>query len=151
MRRVIVDTSCLIILSNINRIDLLQKLYGEIWIPEKVKAEFGEHLESWIKVKKVNNKEIFKVLSLYLDEGESEAIVLGIETKDALLVLDDIKARNIAKSLGIRITGTLGIILKAKEKNLIPFVKIVLSEMEKVSFRISEEIKKEILRIAKEK
>jgi predicted nucleic acid-binding protein len=77
--------------------------------------------------------------------------VLGIETKDALLVLDDIKARNIARSLGIRITGTLGIILKAKEKNLIPSVKIVLSEMEKASFRISEDIKKEILRIAKEK
>jgi predicted nucleic acid-binding protein len=56
MRRVIVDTSCLIILSNINRIDLLQKLYGEIWIPEKVKAEFGEHLEIAFTLTRENPK-----------------------------------------------------------------------------------------------
>ena len=151
MRKIISDTSCLIVLSRIRRLNLLKDMYGEIWIPEKVKEEFGEPLKTWIQIKKVRNQKAVRILELHLDPGESEVIALGLETEDSLLILDDNKARNSAKGLGLKVTGTLGIILKAKEKKIITSVSEIIEDLTRENFRISNELKREMLKLAKEK
>ncbi|RLD17755.1 MAG: DUF3368 domain-containing protein [Caldiserica bacterium] len=151
MRKVISDTSCLIVLSRIGRLNLLKDMYGEIWIPEKVGEEFGEPLKTWIRIKKVRNRKAVRILELHLDPGESEVIALGLETEDPLLILDDNKARNSAKNLRLKITGTLGIILKAKKKKIITSVSEIIEDLVRENFRISDEVKRELLKLAKEK
>ena len=151
MRKVISDTSCLIVLSRIGRLNLLKDMYGEIWIPEKGGEEFGEPLKTWIRIKKVRNRKAVRILELHLDPGESEVIALGLETEDPLLILDDNKARNSAKNLRLKITGTLGIILKAKKKKIITSVSEIIEDLVRENFRISDEVKRELLKLAKEK
>ncbi len=64
MKKIVIsDTSCLIIFSKINLLDILTKLFGEIWITEKVRSEFGEQLPDWITVKQADSAQITKILT----------------------------------------------------------------------------------------
>ena len=116
MKRVVIsDTSCLIVLSKIGCLHILQTLFGEVLITEEVRNEFGETLPDWIIVKNVESQQIEKILLLNVDEGEASAMALYLEkTEDALLVIDERKGRIIAQDLGIKIIGTIGIFIKAK-------------------------------------
>jgi len=147
MKRVVIsDTSCLIVLSKINQLDILHSLFGEVWISEDVRNEFGEDLPHWFIIKKANSIQIEKILSLNLDKGEASAIALYLEQKEnALLVIDERKGRKIAKELGIKIIGTLGIIAKAKELGLISDLQKTMKELDKIDFRISLSIKQQML------
>ena len=142
---VIADASCLIVLHNIRELSLLQKLFGEVSITEEVRAEFGLDLPEWIKVKEVTNKIQQKAINLILDAGEASSIALALETENSLLIIDERKGRRIAMEFGVSIVGTLGIILRAKEKGLIDSVENLLLKLEKVDFRISDELKAKIL------
>lgn len=142
---VIADASCLIVLHNIRELSLLQKLFGEVSITEEVRAEFGLDLPEWTKVKKVTNKIQQKAINLILDAGEASSIALALETENSLLIIDERKGRRIAMEFGVSIVGTLGIILRAKEKGLIDSVENLLLKLEKVDFRISDELKAKIL------
>jgi predicted nucleic acid-binding protein len=116
---VIADTSCLIALSKIEAIELLNELYEEVFITEEIALEFGENLPEWITIENVKNKKYQQLLELHLDIGEASAIALALEKIDVLLILDDLKGRKEAEKLGFRITGTLGILFKAKKQGLI--------------------------------
>jgi predicted nucleic acid-binding protein len=145
-RIVISDTSCLIILSKIDLLDILPSLFGEIWITEEVNKEFGEALPPWITVKKANAVQITKILALNVDKGEASAMALYLEqTEDALLVIDERKGRLIAKDLGIKIIGTLGIIVKAKQTGLIADMQKVIDLLEQTDFRLSPILKQQLL------
>ena len=86
-----------------------------------------------------------------MDKGEAEVMALGVEKKDSVLILDDKKARMIAKeALDLKITGTLGILIKAKQQGLIPSLKEVLTKLEKSNFRISKVLQKEALKLVGE-
>jgi len=147
---VICNSSCLIALEGIRRLDILEKLYGKVVIPEAVKEEFGVELPPWIQVEKVKNKEALSILLLELEKGEAEALVLASEKEGSTLVLDDKKARRIAAELGLKFTGTLGILIKAKKEGILSEVRPVLEEIEKRGFRISEALKEKVLKIAGE-
>ena len=149
MRKVISNTSCLIALNRIGKLHILYDLYGKIIIPPKVKEEFGEKLDKWVKVVKIKDRERLKILEAYLDKGEAEVIGLGLEISDSLLILDDLKARNMAKELGLKITGTIGVILKAKGQGIVNSVDEMLKALEDAGFRISTSLKDEALNIAK--
>ena len=71
---IIADASCRIVLQNIQKLPLLQKLFGEVFITQEVKKEFGLDLPKWIKIKKVQNKIQQNALNLILDEGEASSI-----------------------------------------------------------------------------
>lgn len=145
-RIVIADTSCLIILSKINLLDILPSLFGEVWITEEVNEEFGEALPNWIIVKKADTAQITKILSLNVDEGEASAMALYLEqTEETLLVIDERKGRLIAKDLGIKIIGTLGILLKARQVGLIDDIQNVINLLEKTDFRLSPILKQQLL------
>ena len=106
-RVIIADSSCLIALSNINELEIFQKVYEQITITPEIEDEFGERIPDWIKVEEVADKMKIAILELELDKGESSAIALAIEKENSLLVIDEKKGRNVAKKMGIKITGIL--------------------------------------------
>lgn len=147
---IICDTSVLILFEKINKLDVLKQLYSKIYITPEIALEFGNTLPGWIEVKEVKNKALQKTLSQALGIGESSAIAMSLELQNSLVAIDDLKARRIAISLEIKITGSLGILIKAKEKGYIKQLKPMLKKIEKTDFRISENIIKLILKIVKE-
>jgi len=151
MHRIIIsDTSCLIILSKIQELELLQKLYGTIITTQDVADEFGEMLPDWIIIENAKDKYHQRILELQIDKGESSAIALALEIPDSILILDDFKARKVAGNLGLRFTGTIGIIIKAKLSALIPSIKPLLEKIVATDFRISAEIELQALKEAGE-
>jgi len=142
---IVADASCLIILQNIQELSLLEKLFCEVFITEEVRQEFGLDLPEWIKVKEVQNKIRQDALNLILDKGEASSIALSLETDGSLLITDEKKGRRIAHELGLKIIGTLGVILQAKEKGLIDSIEDLLEKLENADFRISPNLKAKIL------
>ncbi len=133
-------------MSKIGFLDILQNLFGEVLINEAVRNEFGETLPDWIVVKKVESRQIEKILLLNVDEGEASAMALYLEqTEAALLVIDERKGRLVAKDLGIKIIGTIGIILKAKETGIIPNLSEIIEQLEQTDFRLSPKLKQQLL------
>ena len=87
---------------------------------------------------------------MQVDKGEASAIALAMESEDCMLILDDHKARRVAITLGIKITGTIGIIIKAKLNGIIISIIPYLEKIKKTNFRISEEIIRQALLEARE-
>ncbi len=149
-KTIISDTSCFIILSKIEALDLLQKIYGQIITTSDIAEEFGEILPKWVIIKDASDSYKQKILELQLDKGESSAIALAIEMPESIFILDDFKARKIAQQLGLTITGTIGVIVKAKLIGKIPSIKPYLDKIKITNFRISSEIEEQALKEANE-
>lgn len=149
-KTIISDTSCFIILSKIEELDLLQRVYGQIITTLDIAEEFGETLPEWVIIENVSDKSRQRILELQIDKGESSAIALALEIPKSTLILDDFKARKIAQQLGISFTGTIGVIIKAKLKGIIPSIKPYLEKIKQTNFRISAEIELQALKEAKE-
>ncbi|MDD2549522.1 MAG: DUF3368 domain-containing protein [Bacteroidales bacterium] len=147
---VIANTTCLIALSKIDAIELLKELYEEIYITQEIALEFGESLPEWVRIENVKNKKYQQLLDLYLDLGEASVIALALEKVNVLLILDDLKRRKEAERLGFRISGTLGILFKAKKVGLITEVKAYVEKLKAAGFRLSPMIEKEILKKSNE-
>ena len=151
MRKAIIsDTSCFIILSKIGELDILQKLYGQIITTTDISEEFGELLPSWVLIKDVHNKQSQKILEIQIDRGESSAIALALEMENCTIILDDFKARKVAQNLGLSVTGTIGVIIKAKLNGIIPSIKPLINKIRQTNFRLSAEIEALALKQAKE-
>ena len=151
MHKVIIsDTSCFIILSSIDELSLLQKLYGTIITTQDIAMEYGEKLPDWVEIVTLKDKHKQQLLEMQLDKGESSAIALGLETENSTLILDDLKARKIALQLNLSYTGTLGIIIKAKQKGIIDAVKPIIEKIKRTNFRISPELELQALKEALE-
>jgi len=148
---IISDTSCLIILTKIGEIDLLRQLYKTVTITQGISLEFGESLPDWVKVQKVKDQYRQQLLEMQIDKGEASAIALALETSDNIVILDDWKARKVAERLGLSVTGTLGVIIKAKNTGIIPSIKLYLDKIMETNFRISEELEQIALKEANEK
>jgi predicted nucleic acid-binding protein len=134
---VIADTSCFIVLSNINELDLLQKVYGEITTTAVIASEFGNTLPEWVTIKSPKDIQKQKILELQVDKGKASAIALAMELDGSVIVLDDLEARTLAKKLGITVTGTLGVLVRAKLNGSLPMVKPLLDRIKQTNFRIS--------------
>lgn len=144
---VISDTSSLIIFEKIGQINLLQKLYSNVIVTPEVVSEYQDKLPDWINVKPVKDKKYQKFLETQIDRGEASSIAVAMEIEESLLLLDDLKARKLAKKLNLKFTGALGVISKAKQKGVITEVKPLLDKLILTNFRISDRIVKEVLRI----
>ncbi len=145
---IIADSTCLIGLERIGRIDLLPQIYYQITIPPEVQKEFGLYF-SWLIVKTPQNIGMINSLKLVVDNGESEAIVLAYELGYRLIV-DDKQARNTAKRLGIKIIGTVGILVKAKQLGLLNQLLPILEALESNGFYLSQSLKTEALTLVDE-
>ncbi len=146
LKVVVADTSCLIALSNIGELEILKKLYREVITTPEVANEFGEVLPEWIHIKIVADKQKQQILEFQIDKGEASAITLSLEIFAELIILDDYKARLAASSLGLTLTGTLGVLIKAKGKGIISSIKPILNKLKNTNFRISEALVYQVLR-----
>ena len=149
-KTIISDTSCFILLNNIGEMALLHRLYGEVYTTIEVAVEFGDTLPDWVIISKVANLHYQEILELQIDKGEASAIALAIEMEDATIVLDDYKARKVAEKLGLDITGSLGVIVKAKLRGLITSVKPILAKIKQTNFRLSAAIEDIVIKEAGE-
>lgn len=126
---VVSDTTPLISLLKIERLDLLEKLFGQVLIPKAVFYEltaderFGFEADqirekNYIIVKAVKNPESANILkrATGLDQGESEAIVLTDESNADILLMDEAKGRSVSLQMGFKVMGTIGILMAAYEE-----------------------------------
>jgi predicted nucleic acid-binding protein len=142
---IISDTSCLIVLTNIGLLHILKDLYGEILITSEVYEEFGGILPDWVIILDVKDKVKQADIELRLDKGESSSIALALEIPDSILIIDEIKGRNIAKSFNIKIIGTVGVLLLASDKGLIKDVISVILKLVNKGFRLSDKLLNKII------
>lgn len=159
-RIVIVNTSPLFYLHKLGHLNLLEKLYGEIVIPNAVVTEIaagkrhGEDVPNiadykWIRMKNVTIPEFIKMIT-DLGSGEAEVLALGCVEKDSLLIVDDTLARRIAKLQALKFTGTAGVLLRAKMEGYITEIKSTINRLKEVGFYLNDDLIVDILKIAGE-
>ena len=160
MRKIIVNATPLIVLCHIGCLGLLKKLYDKIIIPRAVYQEvcakpdsacqqIKEHTD-WIQVRDVSNQTERKMYQAKLHAGEVEVMILAHEIDADLLIIDDNAAKKTAKYLGFTVTGTLGVLLKAKRMGLIQEVRPLLLAIQKNGFYVSSTVVNMVLTAANE-
>lgn len=151
MRKVIVNSTPLIALCHVNQLDILQRLYGEIIIPQAVYKEISAKPDSickkqveasldWIHVESIENELAKTMYKTQLHEGEVEVMILAKETDADIVIIDDANAKKHAKYLGLSVTGTLGVLIKAKNQGLIFELKPILEKMVENNIYLSDKL-----------
>ena len=160
MPEAIADTSPLQYLFQLDLLDLLPSLYGQVLVPEAVARELaagrtrGVSLPdlkdlSWITTRRIASARVL-LMAPDLDAGEREVLALAVEISDPLVILDDALARRFARRLELPLTGTLGLLLKAKQIGKIGQIKPVLEKLDNLGFRLDERTRASVLEIAGE-
>jgi predicted nucleic acid-binding protein len=157
---IIADTGPLIALAISGQLQVLQKLFEQILIPEAVHSELSINSSrpgalalaaaldaGWLKT--VAAEPPAKRLLHTLDQGEAEAITLAVQENLPLLI-DEARGRIAARKEGVRFFGTGALLIQAKHQKLIPAVKPILDLMKDAGYRISDPLRKEILKRAGE-
>jgi predicted nucleic acid-binding protein len=141
-------------------LELLPALAGQVYVPEAVVAELREGqrrnvllptLEelSWLTVRPVRDRTLLPLVA-NLGNGEKEVLALGLETQDALLLLDDRDARRYARALELEVSGTLGLLLRAKERGVLDAIRPVLDRLQALRFRLNAKTRQRVLERAGE-
>lgn len=156
---VVSNAGPLIALSRIERLDLIETLFGEVIVPRAVYGEVTRNpdlpgtraLEQavWLSVQEVTDQVAVQRLRFWLDAGESEAIVLAQEL-GATLLMDERRGRAIATTLGLQVTGTVGILLTAKRRGYVSAVSPLLDALLASAIRLSPQLYEEARRLAGE-
>ena len=153
MRKVIVNTTPLIALCHVGQLDILKKIYGEILIPQAVYRELSEKKDSvckkqvddsinWIHVENIKNQMAKSMFKAQLHDGEVEVMILAKEKSADLVIIDDANAKKHAKYLKLSVTGTLGVLIRAKKQGYISELKPIIQEMVEKNIFISEKLMK---------
>lgn len=157
----ITNTSPLIFLARLNRLDLLQRSADELFTPPAVLREIAERQDesarqvaearkTWLRVREVQEDHLLTVLRSELGDGEAEAIALALETGAARVVLDDLDARRMADRLHLKTVGTLGLLLAARLRGEIPSLREEIERLRRAGFRVAPALAEAILRDAGE-
>jgi hypothetical protein len=157
---VISDTSPLQYLFQADCLNLLPALYGSIIVPEGVADEIaagrslGHSLPDlagigWLRITPVPHRRIL-LLATDLGQGEREVLSLAAEHPDPLVLLDDALARRMAGHLGIPFTGTLGVLLRAKQAGHIDAVEPYVDKLQALGFRLTAAVRFDVLDLAGE-
>ena len=161
---VVSNTSPVLNLAIVNQLFLLQEQFGQVLIPAASLEELRIHEElpgsevirktlevGWLRVEEVEDRTLVHVLREDLDRGEAEAIALAIQVKAARILLDEREGRRVAKSLGLKITGVLGVLLRARLDGRISSLRQAMVELQgKAGFRIGADLFADLLRASGE-
>ena len=160
MRKIIVNSTPLIGLCKIDRLDILQKLYGSITIPQAVFDEVTRKNDvvksiitnaEWIHIESIHEFSSKQMYRAKLHDGEVEVMILAQEYDgEHLVIIDDGAARKTAEFLGLNVTGTIGVLIKARNMGYIQKVMPVISELEKQGIYFSDTLKSRVKRITGE-
>lgn len=153
---VVSDTSPILNLHRIDRLELLGALYGHVLIPPAVLAELSAETDidapldvarfPWLTTETPMDRTRVQELRRSLDEGEAEAIVLAVEYQASLLLVDERRGRQVAVAAGLRVTGLIGVLADAKRAGLIDLVRPVLDALiERARFWVGPELYRAVL------
>lgn len=138
MAQVVADTSPLIALQQIARLDLLRALFGSVLMPPAVAAEaLSVDRPEWLVERSLTKPLPPEVAGAGLGSGESEAIALALELSADRVLLDEMPARRLAERLGLPLVGTLGMLLIAKRGGLIEAIREPMDTLRRTGFRMS--------------
>jgi len=160
MRRIISNTTPILSLLKIDMLDLLHKMYSKVIIPKAVfeEIENGKDKSYYVDLSNIDWIDIIEISNVGsrsffvdLDDGEAEVLVLAKELKADLVIMDELMGRRFAKQLNYKLTGTIGILLKAKENRIIPSIGKLLKELTEKGTWINPKLIEKVLAIAKEK
>ena len=151
---VVADSSPLIALSRVGRLDLLHTLFGHLVLPDAVWAEVAESgpplagaaellAATWIEHRAVKDTALVNLLRQDLGAGESEAIVLARELQADVLLMDERLGRTAAKRLGLTVTGLVGILIEARQRGILADATALAEELKSsAGFWISDDLMK---------
>lgn len=160
---IVSNTSPLLNLAIIGQLALLCQQFGEIWVPptviEELRVEEGlpgshavrEAMETgWLQVREVDDRALVKILQRDLDKGEAGAIALALQVKAERILLDEREGRRVARSLGLEVTGVLGVLLRARQEGHLASLQEVMAQLrDEAGFRIGAELFADVLREGK--
>ena len=158
---VVSDSTILIGLSKIGKLDLLKEIFSKVFIPEEVFKEVVERGKkkpgykvikeaARIDTKPIKDKTQVNLLMASLEKGEAEVLALSKEIKADLILLDEEKARKSAVIAGFEIMGLLGLLVVAKNLGLLKEIRSSIEDLKRKRFRISDKIVEEALKKAYE-
>lgn len=165
MREAVSDSSTLIHLALIGRLKLLQEYYDQVLIPPAVWREVVDEGQGradarevedaaqsgWLKVVVPADEFLLRLLKRDLDEGEAEAIVLALEQKTAVILLDESEARKVAEMYGLHKTGVIGLLIRARLEGKIPLLRPELDRLRRVAgFWMGEDLYRHALQVVGE-
>ena len=160
MPEVISNTSPLQYLHQLGLLHVLPALAGRVIVPPAVLQELaagraqGINLPEligldWVTVRHPSSQAALPLVT-DLGPGETEVLAPALESSDAVVILDDALARQVAVTFGIRLRGTLGILLDAKRAGLVPTIAPLLDQLHALRFRLSSHTRAAILELAGE-
>ncbi len=160
MPELVCNTSPLQYLHQLGLLELLPRLASRVLVPQAVADELSVGLSAgldlpklehfgWITVRVPSSAAVLPI-AVDLGRGESQVLALAIETPGTVAVLDDAHARRVAKSLGLPLTGVLGLLLDFKAAKLIADVMTSLDRLDALRFRVSSKTRAAVLRLASE-
>jgi len=158
---VVCDSTILIGLAEIGRLDLLRKVFSRISIPEEVFHEVvkkgadkpgAQDIKNadWIEIIPVKDRTLVDLMMISLDKGEAEVLALTKELLADLIMIDEEKARKSAVIAGYNVMGLLGLFILAKNLGLVPRIRPLIEELRRKRFRISDRLVSEALKKAAE-
>ena len=160
MPETIADTSVIQYLYQIGCLSLLPALYRTVQVPLAVERELAEGHRLGVSLPDIGTVAWIQVISLPpqnlvpqisgLGTGEREVISTAVDNPGSLALLDDALARQYAKDLKVRVTGTLGILLRAKQAELVKTIAPALDQLNALGFRASDATRLAVLRLAGE-
>lgn len=165
MPEAISDSSTLIHLAGIGRLELLKEFYGKILITPAVWVEVVEEGQNrpgtrevkeanssgWIKVIALTNESVVRLLERELHKGEAEAIALAIERHPEVIFLDELEARRVANVYGLHRTGVIGILIRAKLEGKVASLREDLDRLRnEAGFWIGDEVYRRALQVVAE-
>lgn len=132
---IVSNTGPIVSLILIDKLQILQKLFGKVFITNEVQKEINNKNQRDVLVKEIKNGWLKEASSGKLDVihkldiGEETSVSLALQYKKSILLTDDFQAREFAKYVGLEVIGTLGILLLAKHKKLIPSIKDLIKDL----------------------
>jgi predicted nucleic acid-binding protein len=159
-RLVVVNTTPIIALSLIGELDLLRSLYNQLVVPSAVEAEVlaggrggigsSELREaSWLRIASLQDPRRAELL-VDLDRGEAEVLALAQELNADLVIMDERLGRLHARRLGLTLTGTMGVLLRAKQLGHVKAVAPLIGRLRQGGIHLSDELVTEALMLADE-
>lgn len=162
--RAVSNTSPISNLALIGRLDLLRSQLSELWIPTAVSDELEAHPDQdclkaikaaigdeWIHVAAPKQTGLRSMLLQQLHKGEAEAIALASDMRAGLLLIDELEGRALATQAGLTVTGTLGILLKAKRCGNLQAIRPEIEALrEKARFFLANSLEASVLAAAGE-
>ena len=156
----IVDTSPIQYLHQLELLHILPNLAKQVFVPFAVIEEIkiGHSLAvnlpkleelDWVNVRQPASAQALPLIT-NLGPGETEVLMLGLEMRGAVVVLDDGPARDLAEILDLRFTGTLGLLLDAKKAGFVTEIRPLLEKLHSLRFRVAPRTFTAVLRLAGE-